>query len=154
MKLAISATGSDMEDRLDPRFGRCDGFAVGEVGTGDWTYVPNLAATAGGGAATQAVQALANRGVGAVISGEFGPRATDALGAAGIRAYTASDGSVKQLVERYRRGELEPTGGDTQGVKGNADSSAASDRRRGLGFGFGRGRLRGGGRRLGGRRRG
>ena len=107
MKLAISTTSPQLNAPLDARFGRCAYFVIIDTGTRDWEALPNPAASAGGGAGTQAVQFLANQGVGAVVGPHFGPKAFFALEAAAIQIYTADNGQADELLDDFLAGRLD-----------------------------------------------
>jgi predicted Fe-Mo cluster-binding NifX family protein len=94
--------------------------------------VPNIASNATGGAGIQAAQTIASKGAKVLITGNVGPNAFQALSAAGIRIVTGAFGTVREAVEKYKRGELMETGAPTVG--GHF----------GMGRGRGRGRLQSG----------
>jgi len=77
--------------------------------------VPNPASGAVGGAGIQAVQIIASKGAKVVITGNVGPNAFQALSAAGIKIITGAYGTVREVVEKYRRGELKETDAPTVG---------------------------------------
>jgi predicted Fe-Mo cluster-binding NifX family protein len=77
--------------------------------------VPNMAAGASGGAGIQAAQAIANKDVKLLITGNVGPKAFQALAAAGIEVATGAFGTVREAVEKYKSGELDKTGAPTVG---------------------------------------
>jgi predicted Fe-Mo cluster-binding NifX family protein len=83
-----------------------------------------------GGAGIQAAQTLTKKGVDVLITGNVGPNAFQALSAAGIKIVTGASGTVREVVEKYKRGELSETGAPT--VKGHFGM--------GIGRGSGRGR--------------
>jgi predicted Fe-Mo cluster-binding NifX family protein len=107
VKIAISATAPDVNAPLDPRFGRGANFVFVDAETGEWEGLPNAAINASGGAGVQAAQFVAGQGAQAVISGDFGPNAFAALNAAGIEMFVAHEGTVKELVEKFKAGELQ-----------------------------------------------
>ena len=72
--------------------------------------IPNTASDATGGAGIQAAQTIANKGVKVVITGDVGPNALGALSAAGIAIVTGAFGTVKEVVDKFKRGELQRTG--------------------------------------------
>ncbi len=117
MKIAITSTGPDMDAPFDPRFGRAAYFVVVDEGTEAWQAHVNPAADARGGAGIQAAQFVAGQGVWAVVSGDFGPNAHQALTAAGLAMFLAPPGeaaSVRQLLHLYRGGTLRKAAGPTQ----------------------------------------
>jgi len=107
MKIAISATASDINSPFDPRFGRGASFVFVDTETGKWETYPNTAVSASGGAGIQTAQFVAKHGVQAVVSGGFGPNAFATLNAAGIKMFVARDGTVQELVKKLKAGELQ-----------------------------------------------
>jgi predicted Fe-Mo cluster-binding NifX family protein len=107
MKIAISATGPDINAPFDPRFGRGANFIFVDAETGEWEGHPNAAVNAGGGAGIQAAQFVVEHGAQAVVSGNFGPNAFATLKAAGLRMFIAREGTVQELVDRFKAGELQ-----------------------------------------------
>ena len=106
MKLAFTATSAHMDALYDPRFGRCAFFILIDEETGEWESIPNPAVNSRGGAGTQAAQFIANQGVGAIVSGRFGPNAFMALQTAGIKMYGANKGNISELYSALKAGEL------------------------------------------------
>jgi predicted Fe-Mo cluster-binding NifX family protein len=108
MKIAISAQGSQLEDLVDPRFGRARWFIIAAQETGDWTAPDNSTnVEARGGAGVQAGTPVASHGVSAVITGNVGPNAHKVLAAAGITIHLVGNGvKVSEAIEAFKRGEL------------------------------------------------
>jgi predicted Fe-Mo cluster-binding NifX family protein len=131
MKICVSATAGSLDAQVDPRFGRCPYFVIVDSETMKFETVANTASGAMGGAGIQAAQTVASKGVQAVLTGNVGPNAFQALSAAGIKIVTDALGTVKEVVERYKRGELK---GETSAptVRGHF----------GMGMGKGRGQKR------------
>jgi predicted Fe-Mo cluster-binding NifX family protein len=158
MKIAISATAPHLDADLDPRFGRCPYLLIIDTETMEFEAVENPAVGAPGGAGIQAAQAVAETGAQAVITGNCGPNAYQALSAAGIEVAVDASGSVREVVEAYRQGKFRPAGGPTASPgygAGDAWRRTAGGRggfSRPGGRGAGRGGLSGG--RRGGRRGG
>jgi predicted Fe-Mo cluster-binding NifX family protein len=115
MKLCVSATGTDLEATVDSRFGRCQYFLFVDSETMDFESVGNPAFTAGGGAGIQAAQLVVNKGAVIVLTGNVGPNAFQALQAAGIKIVTGISGTVKEAVEKFKKGEVQFTGTPTVG---------------------------------------
>ena len=115
MKICVSATSNSLDAPLDPRFGRCPYFVIVDSETMQFEAIPNMASGATGGAGIQAAQTIASKGVEVVITGNVGPNAFQALSATGIRIVTAALGTVKEVIEKYKNGELRETGAPTVG---------------------------------------
>jgi predicted Fe-Mo cluster-binding NifX family protein len=115
MKICVSSTGTNLEAQLDPRFGRCLYLVILDSETMQFEAIPNMAAGATGGAGIQAAQAIASKGAKVVITGNVGPNAFGALSAAGIEIMTGASGTVKEVVEKYKKGELGKTSAPTVG---------------------------------------
>jgi len=98
----------ELEELMDSRFGRTPAFLLVEVGTRAVTAVDNPAAAAVQGAGTAAAASLAKRGVHAVISGRFGPKAHEALAALGVEMWTAPSGlTAREALDQYLAGGLQ-----------------------------------------------
>ncbi len=104
MRVAISATGRTLEDDVDPRFGRCRYFIIADTESMQYEAMDNAAAAAGGGAGVSAGQAIAAKGVEAVLTGNCGPNAYQVLEAVGIKVVTGVSGTVKEAIDGYRTG--------------------------------------------------
>jgi predicted Fe-Mo cluster-binding NifX family protein len=115
MKICISATGNSLEAQLDPRFGRCPYFVVVDSETMQFEAILNIATGATGGAGIQAAQTIANKSVKAVITGNVGPHAFGALSATGIDILSDTSGTVREVVEKFKKGELHKIGAPTVG---------------------------------------
>lgn len=112
MKIAISASGSDLSGAVDPRFGRASGFVVYDVDAGTHEYVDNEQnLTLPQGAGIQSAQNVAATGAGAVISGHMGPKAYKALAHGKIEIYLCDKGSVQEAIDAFKAGTLEKAEG-------------------------------------------
>ena len=115
MRICVSASANSLDASVDPRFGRCPYFIIVDSETMQFEAVPNPASGAMGGAGIQAAQIIASKGAKAVITGNVGPNAFQALSAAGIKILTGAYGTVREVVEKYKRGELKETNSPTVG---------------------------------------
>jgi len=111
MKLCISSYGNDLESNVDPRFGRSRVFLFVDSETMKYEAVENPGMTAGGGAGTQAAQLVANNGAEAVLTGNVGPNADNALNAAGIKVYIGLTGTCRDAIDKYKKGQLQSVNG-------------------------------------------
>jgi predicted DNA-binding protein (UPF0251 family)/predicted Fe-Mo cluster-binding NifX family protein len=109
-KIAVSSEGPGLTDRVDPRFGRAGGFVLVDSETGDTEYLDNGAAQARGqGAGIQAAETVAGAGAAVVLTGFVGPKAFQALDAAGVAVVQDLDGlTVSEALDRYRSGQAQP----------------------------------------------
>ena len=115
MKLIITAASPGIDAPVDPRFGRGAHFIIVDPDTMEWQALPNPAMNAHGGAGTRAAQFVTDQKCSAVISGDFGPNAFDALNAVGISMYLfGSCQTVQAAIQSFKMGQLEqltsPTG--------------------------------------------
>jgi len=111
MRVVISAQGENLDAPASPVFGRCPAYIFVETETMEFEAVPNPAMNQGGGAGIQAAQFVVERGAQAVLSGNLGPNAYDVLQAAGVPGYLVPEGTVRQVVEAFKAGQLQSMGG-------------------------------------------
>jgi len=71
----------------------------------------NPAMSQGGGAGIQAAQFVVSQGAQVVLTGNLGPNAYDVLQAAGVPGYLAAEGTVRQAIDAYLAGKLQPMAG-------------------------------------------
>ena len=108
MKIAVSGSQPDLEGDVNPMFGRCEYFLIVDVEgkkVNGYGAVKNMSASQAGAAGISAAQAVAGKGVKAVITGSMGPRALDVMGQFGIEVYAAS-GPVREAVRNFGEGKL------------------------------------------------
>ena len=143
MKIAVSATGTDLNSEIDPRFGRCAYFII--VNTDDMSFeaIENESMSLGGGAGIQSGQFIASTGAKVLITGNVGPNASRTLNAAGLDVIVGVSGSVREAIERYKSGELSPTQQasvpDHFGMGGGQSAAPGGGMGQGMGQGMGRG---------------
>ncbi|RWU03460.1 hypothetical protein DWB63_11420 [Pseudodesulfovibrio sp. S3] len=108
-KIAVTAEGPTLDDRVDPRFGRCGGFAIVDPETMEVVqYVDNGGSQAmAQSAGIQAAENVANAGAKVVLTGYVGPKAFSALQAAGIGIGQDVDNlTVREAVEKFKAGNV------------------------------------------------
>lgn len=116
MKIAVSSQGDTLDAAASPVFGRCTTYLFVETETLLFEAIANPAMSLGGGAGVQAAQFVVNQGAEAVLSGNLGPNAFDVLQAAGVPGFLVPEGTVRQAVEAYKAGQLQPMGGPNVGA--------------------------------------
>ena len=114
MKIIITTTTDNLDSTVDPRFGRGAYFLVVDPDTMEWHAYPNPGVSASGGAGALAAQFVANQKAEAVISGDFGPNAYNALQAAGIAMYLfGASATARQAIDLFKAGRLQQVGAPT-----------------------------------------
>ena len=112
MKVVVSAEGRDLDSRVDERFGRAAYLLLVDADTLELEVIDNAPNTAAAqGAGIQAASAIAATPCEAVISGNVGPKAFATLEKAGIAVHRTGEATVREAVEAFTRGELEPQQG-------------------------------------------
>jgi predicted Fe-Mo cluster-binding NifX family protein len=115
MKIILTVVSPNIEAALDPRFGRGAYLLIVDTDSLRWEAHQNPGVTTSGGAGIQAAQFITDLKVDAVLSGDFGPNAFEALQAAKIPMYLYNDcHTVRQAIERFKAGELQQVGVSTQ----------------------------------------
>jgi len=117
MKICVTSQADNLDGELDPRFGRCKYFLFVDKDTLEFEAVVNPNIDAMGGAGIQSGQFVASKGVKAVLTGNVGPNAFQTLKTAGIDVVTGLSGSIKEAIEKYKKGEMEPTQGPSVSSK-------------------------------------
>lgn len=117
MKICVTSQGGQIDADVDPRFGRCRFFIIVDTETGEFEALPNPNLEASGGAGIQSGQFVAGKGIRAVITGNVGPNAFQTLQAAGVEVITGAAGTVREAVEKYKKGEWKTTDRPNVGSK-------------------------------------
>ena len=162
MKIAISAAGQNLESSIDERFGRCRYFIILETDDMRYEVIENANADLSTSAGIQSASLVASKGVEAVITGNCGPKAMQVFAATTIEVIIGQHGMVKDVVEKFKRGDLSPsTRGNVPGKSEAAQTASipgvgqprmnVGGGGRGMGGGGGRGMGGGGGRGMGGK---
>jgi len=111
MKICITSQGNFLEAQVDPRFGRCQYFIIVDPDTQEFEALENPNKDAMGGAGIRSGQLMTEKNVKAVLTGNIGPNAFQTLQAAGIGVIIGVSGSIKEVIEKYNKGEFKPTQG-------------------------------------------
>lgn len=142
MKVVVTSNGADLDAPASPVFGRCPTYVFVDTETMQFEAVPNPAISAGGGAGIQAAQFVIEQGAQAVLTGNVGPNAFNVFQAAEVPIYLLGGGTVRDAIEAYKSGQLQPVGGAN--VQAHAGMGMGRGMGRGMGMGGGRGMGRGG----------
>ena len=111
MKICITSEGNTLDSKVDPRFGRCQYFIFADIDTLEFEALENPSIGAMGGAGVQSAQLVASKQVKVVLSGNVGPNAFQTLQAAGINIFTNASGTIKEAIEKYKKGEFKSVSG-------------------------------------------
>ena len=117
MKICVTAQDNTLDSQIDPRFGRCQYFIFVDTDTASFEAVENSSISATGGAGIVSGQLVLSKGAKVVLTGNVGPNAFQTLQAVGVDVITGISGTVKEAVEKYKAGELKPTGGPSVSSK-------------------------------------
>jgi len=109
MKIAFSTTGDSLDGPLDSRFGRARSFLIYDTETGSMELISNdQNLNAAQGAGIQSAETVARSGAGCVITGHCGPKAFMVLKSAGVAIYPTTAATVREALELFQAGKLEP----------------------------------------------
>src|SRR3989339_2040382 len=107
MKIAVTSTGRDPDSGIDNRFGRTAWFVLYDTETGTFEAIENQQnLTLPQGAGIQSAALVVNAGCRVLISNHCGPKAFTVLAKGGVKTYLAADGTVRQCIEKYKKGFL------------------------------------------------
>jgi len=137
MKIAVSSSGKNLDSQIDPRFGRCAYFVIVETDDMSFEAFDNENIALGGGVGIQSAQFVASKDVKAVITGNCGPNAMQTLSVARVEIYIGNAGTVREVVEKYIRGDIKSSS------TANVDDHYGMGGSAGMGRGMGKGRGKG-----------
>ncbi|MBF0450039.1 MAG: NifB/NifX family molybdenum-iron cluster-binding protein [Candidatus Magnetomorum sp.] len=118
MKIAVSSQGTDLDAAIDPRFGRAANFIMVDPETYEFKVIENKQnLNHSQGAGIQAGKTIVDNRANILITGNCGPKAFNVLLAGGVDVYIGESGTVRQAVDRYKKGELQVA--DSPNVEGH-----------------------------------
>ena len=117
MKICVTSQGDNLNSQVNPRFGRCQYFIIADAETLEFEVIQNPNVDAMGGAGIQSGQLVASKGVKTVLTGNVGPNAFQILQAAGIDVVSGVSGTVKDALEKYKKGDFKPIQGPSVNSK-------------------------------------
>jgi len=107
-RIAVSSTGKSLKSKMAEVFGRCPYFIIVEIENNKIVRsetTKNAVANQMGGAGIAAAQAVAEKNVEVVITGNIGPRALDVLRQFNIEIYNGR-GLVEDILQEFIAGKL------------------------------------------------
>lgn len=118
MKIAITSSDSNLDSKIDLRFGRAFGFIIYNLEDDTFEFIDNNQnLNAAQGAGIQAAQNVVSQNVDAIITGNCGPKAFKVLSSAKVKIYVGAEGTVKDTIEKFRNNELQEA--QTANVEGH-----------------------------------
>ena len=111
MKVSIPVMGDKgIDESVGGHFGKSPGFVIFDTETKSVVTIENTSEHLGGVGLPP--ELLAKNGVNVVVCTALGPKAVDMLTSFNIEVYVGAKGSVKNALEAWQRGELEPANQD------------------------------------------
>jgi predicted Fe-Mo cluster-binding NifX family protein len=111
MRIAITSQGRDLDADVDPRFGRAPQFLLVETDTMTCQVIGNTQSLdLPQGAGIQAAQNILAHRPDAILTGNCGPKAFKALGAAGVNVILGVSGTAREAIQAFLAGRYEPAG--------------------------------------------
>jgi len=110
MKVAITASGEDLNSPVDRVFGRARYFVITNTEETNVEVLENSQnVNAAQGAGIQSARQIANKSVDVVLTGNVGPNAFRALEAASIKAYQFESDvlTVRDALAAWKEGRLQ-----------------------------------------------
>lgn len=107
MKIAVPTT---QENNVDAHFGHCEYFTVFTVDGNEIQNSEMVESPQGCGCKSDIASVLREMGVEVMLAGNMGGGAVNVLNKQGITVYRGCDGAVKNLVEKFIKGELVDSG--------------------------------------------
>lgn len=112
MKIAVSSRGKELDSMLDPRFGRAPYLVIYDTEAEEFEVIDNTSAgQLAHGAGIQTAQSVVNKHAQLVVSGNFGPKASQVLSAARIRLAISPEAPISEVLEMARNDKLTPFAG-------------------------------------------
>ena len=140
MRIVVTASGTHLDAPISPIFGRCPIYLFVDSETLASEVVENPAISASSGAGIQAAQFVVEQGARALLTGNIGPNAANALEAADVPVYQIFEGTVRQALEMFQQGWLNLTAGANVPSHSGMRGGRGMGMGRGIGMGRGRGR--------------
>lgn len=107
MKIAVTASGQDLHDAVDPRFGRAPYIMIVDSETMEFEALDNQKnVQAFKGAGIQAATIVSQQGAEVLMTGYCGPNAFKTLQAGGVKVVQDVSGTVVDAVKQLASGDV------------------------------------------------
>ncbi len=112
MKVAVTAQGVGLDDKVDPRFGRAPYILLVDSDDMSFEVLDNKEnVNALKGAGIQAATMISEKGAEVLLTGHCGPNAFKTVQAADIKVVNDVEGTVREAVNKLKAGEFEFSSG-------------------------------------------
>ena len=108
MKVAVSATSTNLDAPVDIRFGRCQYFIILDSDTLKFDIIENPNIGLMSRAGIQSGQMMADRGIQVVLTGNIGPNAFQTLSTAGVQVIARVNGTVSEAIHNLNSDQFRP----------------------------------------------
>jgi predicted Fe-Mo cluster-binding NifX family protein len=117
MKIAVTSQGTNLDSKVDPRFGRAAYILIVDTETFEFEVLDNKEnVNALKGAGIQTASMISDKGTAVLLTGYCGPKAFMTLEAAKIRVVNDVEGTVEDAIKSFKEGKL--TFADKANVEG------------------------------------
>jgi len=107
VKIAVSSTGPELSDLVDPRFSKCRYYIFIDTDSREMEVVENTAAYVCVLRDTTTGNLVAGKETDVVLTGHIGRKAAAILLNAGVKIFTGASGKISFAVEAFQAGILE-----------------------------------------------
>ncbi|MFC1846100.1 NifB/NifX family molybdenum-iron cluster-binding protein [Chloroflexota bacterium] len=127
MKIVISSDGPNLESKVGHKLGTSQYLIIVDIESGEYEAVLNPGASGQRGGGIQAVLLAVSKGAKKIVTGYCSPGICDQLKANGIEVLTDVGGTVADVIEKYKKGELNtgmPAGAESRSRWAKVDKGA------------------------------
>ena len=127
MKIVITSSDTDLDAPTSPVFARCPVYVLVDTETMRFEALENPEISALRGAGFHTPEFIVERGAQAVVTGNVGPNAFGVLQDLGVPVYLFGGGTVREAIEAYKAGRLQPVEGASVPTQSGRTRIEASD---------------------------
>ena len=107
MKIAVSATGEELDAYIDRRFEKCNYFLIVDTETMNFNSIFNIGTMKKDESGSTALDIVLNNNVEAVVTGDMSNGAYRILSDAKIKIISGLTGNIKTTIEEFKLNEIE-----------------------------------------------
>jgi predicted Fe-Mo cluster-binding NifX family protein len=110
MRIAVPAVAPDLDAEVDRRLGACAYLLVVDPETLVFDAIPASPDSAGAGGGIRMIALVVSKEVRVILARYVSPHVAERLREQGIEVLTGIEGTVREAINRYKRGEERPAG--------------------------------------------